>query len=345
MKLHIYTFDLPLASTFRITHEARDVQPTVIVGLEADGHIGWGEATAIAYYHQPQEKLVRTLEQHRELIEQTPLETPEQYWDVLHKALPDHPFELCALDLAANDLYGKRKGKPLHKLWELNTAEAPLTNYTIGMGPIEEMVQKIKAKPWPLYKIKLGTGGDLAVIQALRRVTEAPFRIDANTAWTASETIAIAPQLRELGVEFIEQPLKADDWAGHKRVFGASVLPVIADESCQREEDVARCAGHFHGINIKLVKCGGLTPARRMIAEAKQQGMKVMVGCMTESSIGISAIAQIAPLLDYVDMDGAILLREDIATGVCIDHGKVYYPDLPGTGAELKPELRQDAPA
>ncbi len=340
MRLHIYTFDLPLASTFRITHEARDVQPTVIVGLEADGHIGWGETTAIAYYDQPQEKLVRTLEQHRSLIESTPLETPERYWAALHKAMPDCPFELCALDLAANDLWGKQQGKPLHKLWGLDTGQAPLTNYTIGMGPVEEMVAKIEAKPWPLYKIKLGTEDDLGVIRALRQKTKSPFRIDANTAWTAEETIALAPQLKELRVEFIEQPLKSDNWEGHAKVYAESVLPVIADESCQREEDVARCAGSFHGINIKLTKCGGLTPARRMIGEARKKGLQVMVGCMTESSIGISAIAQIAPLLDYVDMDGALLLREDIATGVCIDDGKVYYTDRPGTGAELKPELR-----
>lgn len=340
MKLLVYTFDLPLASTFRITHEARDEQPTVIVGLERDGLIGWGEATAVPYYQQSREKLMATLEHHRSRIESTPLNDPEQYWAAMHEVLSDEPFVLCALDLAANDLYGKLAGKPLYQLWGLEPDQAPLTNYTIGMGPIAEMVDKVKARPWPLYKIKLGAGDDLAVVEALRAVTDAPFRIDANTAWSATETIAIAPQLRELGVEFIEQPLKADDWAGHKQVFAESVLPVIADESCQREADVARCAGHFHGINIKLVKCGGLTPARRMIALAKEKGMKVMVGCMTESSIGISAIAQIAPLLDYVDMDGALLLREDIATGVGIDRGRIIYPDLPGTGAELKTELR-----
>lgn len=340
MRLHIYTFDLPLASTFRITHEVRDVQPTVIVGLEADGHIGWGETTAITYYNQPQDKLVRTLEQNRSLIESTPLETPERYWATLHEAMPDCPFELCALDLAANDLWGKQQGKPLHELWGLDTSKAPLTNYTIGMGSVEEMAAKIEGKPWPLYKIKLGTEDDLGVIRALRQKTKSPFRIDANTAWTENQAIVLAPQLKELGVEFIEQPLKADNWEGHAEVYAESVLPVIADESCQREEDVARCAGSFHGINIKLTKCGGLTPARRMIGEARKKGLQVMVGCMTESSIGISAIAQIAPLLDYVDMDGALLLREDIATGVCIDDGQVYYPDRPGTGAELKPELR-----
>jgi L-alanine-DL-glutamate epimerase-like enolase superfamily enzyme len=161
------------------------------------------------------------------------------------------------------------------------------------------------------------------------------FRVDANCAWDVAETIQNAEIFAKLNVEFIEQPLKADNLAGMKEVYRNSVLPLVADESCIVESDVAKCHGHFHGINIKLVKCGGLTPARRMIAEAKKLGMKVMVGCMTESSVGISAIAQLLPMLDYVDMDGALLLKEDIASGVTIDYGKVSYPATNGTGAVL----------
>lgn len=340
MRLHIFPIDLTLASTFRITHESRDVQPTVIVGLEDEGLTGWGEATAIAYYNQPQDKLIRTLETNRALIEQTPLETPEQYWAELYQAMPDSYFELCALDLAAHDLYGKRLGKSLYAIWGLDPRDAPLTNYTIGMGSLDEMVLKIEQRPWPLYKVKLGSDNDMERLRAMREKTDSPFRVDANTAWTARETIDRAPLLKDLGVEFIEQPLPAEAWDDHALVYRESVLPIIADESCQTEEDVDRCAGHFQGVNIKLVKCGGLTPARRMIADARKRGMQVMMGCMTESSIGISAIAQVAPLLDYVDMDGALLLKEDIATGVCIDNGKVHYPDVPGTGASLKPEYR-----
>ena len=138
-----------------------------------------------------------------------------------------------------------------------------------------------------------------------------------------------------MGVEFIEQPLRADDWDGHRELFEKSALPILADESCLREADVARCEGHFHGINIKLVKCGGLTPARRMIADAKARGLSVMVGCMTESTVGISAIAQLLPLLDYVDMDGAVLLAQDIASGVTLDKGRCQYAKENGTGARL----------
>lgn len=339
MKLHIRTYDLPLASTFRITHESRDSQPTVIVGLEdEEGRIGWGEATAIPYYGQSTEKLVRNLETQRQEIENTPLEDPESFWKAMHRLFPNETFELCALDIAAHDLYGKQQGKPLYQLWDLDISQRPMTNYTIGMGPVAEMQAKIQAWPWPLYKIKLGTDHDLEIIRALREVTDAPFRVDANTGWTAGQCINLAPQLKELGVEFIEQPLPAEAWEDQKRVYRESVLPIMADESCQTEADVDRCAGHFHGINIKLVKCGGLTPARRMIRRARELDLRVMVGCMTESSVGISAIAHLLPLLDYVDMDGALLLRKDIATGVSIEEGRVYYAEAPGTGAALLAE-------
>lgn len=336
MKLHIYRFDLRLANTFTITHESRDVQPTIIVGLEDDeGRIGWGEAAAVPYYGQSQDKLVNTLEEYRGQIENTPLETPEQYWEALYPYLNENPFEHCAIDIAAHDLYGKQKGQPLYELWGLRAENLPLTNYTIGRAAVPEMVRKMKAMPWPLYKVKLGTDHDLDIIKALRKETDAGFRVDANTGWTAEQTINLAPQFKELGVEFLEQPLPANDWDAQKQVYEQSALPIMADESCQREPDVEQCNGYFHGINIKLVKCGGLTPARRMIAKARELGLKVMVGCMTESSVGISAIAHLLPMLDYVDMDGALLLAEDIATGVHIKDGKVSYANRPGTGADL----------
>lgn len=335
MQLHLHTYQLALREPFRITHGVRTHQPTLIVELR-DGQVhGLGEATATSYYGLTIDGMQETLESLRSVIENTPLETPEQYWAALQPHLAGHPFELCALDVAAHDLWARRQGQPLYRLWGLDPKGGPLTNYTIGIDTIEVMQAKIRARPWPLYKIKLGTDHDLEIVRALREVTDAAFRVDANTGWTAEQTIAYAPELQDLGVEFIEQPLKPDNRAGMAEVFRHCVLPVIADESCQREEDVDRCHDLFHGINIKLMKCGGLTPARRMIARARQLGMRVMMGCMTESTIGISAIAQIRPLLDYVDMDGPLLLREDIATGVCIDQGMVHYPDAPGTGAEF----------
>ena len=171
-----------------------------------------------------------------------------------------------------------------------------------------------------------------------QRLPTACFRVDANCAWTVEQTIEYAPELKKLGVEFIEQPLPANQMAEMEEVFAKSVLPVIADESCIQEQDVLACVGKFHGVNIKLAKCGGLTPARRMIAQAKDFGMKTMCGCMTESSVGISAIAQLLPLLDYVDMDGALLIANDPASGVRVEKGAVIFPERPGIGAIL-PDL------
>jgi L-alanine-DL-glutamate epimerase-like enolase superfamily enzyme len=335
MDLFIHAHDLQLRHTFRIAHGARDMQPTMIVALR-DGELqGLGEATATKYYGLSVGQMVVTLERLRRQIEGTQMESPEQYWEALSPWLKDHPFEQCALDVAAHDLFGQRKGLPLYKIWGLSADRLPMTNYTIGIGPVEEMIARITETPWPLYKIKLGTDHDMEILRELRKHTHATFRIDANTAWTADQVLKYAPELIDLGVEFIEQPLPPDDWKGQQRLFEHCPLPIIADESCQKEEDVEKCQGYFHGINIKLMKCGGLTPARRMIANARSLGMKVMVGCMTESTVGISAIAHLLPMLDYVDMDGPLLLKEDIAKGVCIHDGKVHFPGRPGTGAEL----------
>lgn len=335
MNLNIHTYDLCLRHTFTIAHESRQVQPTMIVALRDGEFTGLGEATATRYYGLSVAAMAQTLEDLKTLIETTPLETPEQYWAALRPHLEQHPFEQCALDVAAHDLHAQRLGLPLYKAWGLSPENMPLTNYTIGIASVEEMAAKMQERPWPIYKIKLGTDDDVAIVRALRQHTDAIFRVDANCAWTVEQTLAYAPELRELGVEFIEQPLKAGDWEGMKYLYERCALPLMADESCQRESDVASCAGHFHGVNIKLMKCGGLTPARRMIAQARALNLNVMVGCMTESSVGISAIAHLLPLLDYVDMDGALLLAEDIATGVRIEDGAVRYTQRAGTGARL----------
>jgi L-alanine-DL-glutamate epimerase-like enolase superfamily enzyme len=272
----------------------------------------------------------------RSTIEAITNETPEAFWAKIHPYLKEDMFALCALDMAYTDLYARKKGKKLYDLWGYTIDKNPLTDYTIGIASIEKMVSKMKELPWPIYKIKLGTHEDIKIVTELRKHTNAIFRIDANCGWGAEETINNAIALKKLGVEFLEQPMKAENWEAHREVFKHSVLPIIADESCIIEEDVAKCHNHFHGVNIKLVKCGGLTPGRRMIQEAKKLGLKTMVGCMTESSVGISAIAHLLPQLDYVDMDGALLLAEDIATGVTIKDGIISYSELNGTGVALK---------
>ncbi|RAV27692.1 dipeptide epimerase [Sinomicrobium soli] len=336
MQIILKKHRLELKHTFGISRESHDVQDTLIACLSLDGKTGYGEATSNPYYHITVDSMMDEIRAVEDRIGEFDFTTPEAFHDFLAKQKLSN-FSICALDLAANDLYGKLLGSPLYEIWGYPTGKYPVTNYTIGIASIEKMVEKMQEKPWPLYKIKLGTDHDVAIVKALRQHTDATFRVDANCAWTPEETIANSYKLKELGVEFIEQPLKADNWEGMKKVMAGCALPVIADESCIVESDVEKCKGHFHGINIKLTKCGGLTPARRMIAKAGNLGLKVMVGCMTESTVGISAIAQLLPQLDYVDMDGAMLLKHDIATGVVIeDHGKVIFPELPGSGIVLK---------
>jgi len=335
MKVILRTFDLQLKHTFTISRVSYKTQPSLIVELQSEGYSGFGETTSNVYYKNTVDSMKSNLQSIIPFIESVTNETPEEFWYKAHELLKNDLFALCALDNAYNDLYARKKGKKLYELWGYSINHNPKTDYTIGIDSIEKMVSKMMELPWPIYKIKLGTKEDIAIVTELRKHTDAIFRIDANCGWSVSETINNAVELKKLGVEFLEQPLKANNWEGHTEVFKHSVLPIIADESCIVEEDVAKCHNHFHGVNVKLVKCGGLTPARRMIAEAKKLGMKTMVGCMTESSVGISAIAHLLPELDYVDMDGILLLAKDIATGVTITDGIVKYSDINGTGVSL----------
>jgi L-alanine-DL-glutamate epimerase-like enolase superfamily enzyme len=307
----------------------------LLVELDHFGIKGYGEASSISYYNITVEQMIEDIERKKPFLEKFSFSDPERYWHYLHHLFPQNPFLVCALDMAGWDIYGKLKRKQLHQIWGLDTSMAPITDFTIGIDTIDAMVGKIKEKPWPIYKIKVGYENDLEVVKELRNHTDAIFRVDANEGWTLEQAIQKIPLLKALGVEFIEQPLSKNDWEGMNVLFNASVLPIIADESCVSESDVLKCRNYFHGINIKLTKCSGITPARRMIKQAKEFGLKVMVGTMNESSVGTAAIAQLAPLLDYVDMDGPLLLSEDIATGISFDYGEIRYHQGTGLGIEM----------
>jgi len=339
MKLHFQTYNLELKYTFGISRERFNTKPTFIAILEQDGHLGYGESTENIYYNATIENIRMAVESLRERISNFHFHKKQDAFDFYDKVLKhtSNTFARNALDMAAHDLFGKLQGKPTYQIWGLPKDRGPISNYTIGLDHIDTMVQKMKDNPWPLYKIKLGTDHDIDIVTQLRKHTDSPFRIDANGAWTADQTLDFAPKLKKLGVEFLEQPMKRNASKEElKQVFHESALPIIADEHCIVPEDVVVCHGLFHGINIKLSKCGGLTPAINMIHQAKLQGMKTMVGCMTESTVGISAIAQLLPLLDYVDMDGALLLAKDIATGVRINNeGKAIFPQINGNGVTL----------
>lgn len=336
MILHYRSYELPFEYPFTISNgRTKTHQPTLIVALQLGPFMGFGEAPAITYYNITVEQMVADLEAKKKMVEKFAMTDPERYWHYLHHLYPQNPFLVCALDMAGWDLFGKMKGKPLYELWNTPWREdVPVTDYTIGIDDIDTMVAKMKAKPWPVYKIKLGTDNDIEIIEALRQQTTAVFRVDANAGWALEEALNKIPRLKELGVELVEQPLAKDNWEGMKVLYQQSPLPLFADESCVSEHDVAKCNGHFHGINIKLTKCSGITPAIRMIRQARELGMKVMMGSMNESSIGSAAIASFLPQLDYADLDGPLLLKEDKATGVSFNEGRVTLSGQPGLGIQ-----------
>jgi len=277
--------------------------------------------------------MIEDLERKKLFVEKFAFTEPDRYWHYLHHLFPNNPFLVCALDMAAWDLYGKIKSKPLKELWKIEQPLETITDYTIGIDTIEKMLEKMQEKPWPIYKIKLGTDQDIEIVKALRNVTDSIIRIDANAAWEVEEALKKIIVFKDLGVEFIEQPLAKDDWEGMKYLFQHSPLPLVADESCVREQDVEKCHNHFHGINIKLTKCSGITPALRMIKKARELNIKVMVGSMNESTLGSAAIAHLMPQADYADLDGPLLLEEDIATGLIYhSDGRVQTSNESGLG-------------
>lgn len=342
MKITYRKFELPFVHPFTISRGTKTHQPTLVVELEHFGLKGYGEAPAISYYNIPVEKMIEDIERKKIFLEKFSFTDPERYWHYAHHLFPVNSFLVCALDMAGWDLYGKMMNKPLYELWKLNTENIPVTDYTIGIDTIEKMVSKMKEKPWQIYKIKLGTEEDIQIVEALRKHTDAVLRVDANAGWRLDEALQKIPVLKELGVELVEQPLAKDDWEGMKVLFERSPLPLFADEACVAEQDVDKCHGHFHGINIKLTKCSGLTPARRMITRARELNMQVMIGSMNESSIGTAAIAHLLPLVDHVDMDGPLLLAQDLATGLSFADGKVVYSGKPGLGIDIGVDILPD---
>ena len=328
-------YDLLLRHPFTISRYTVTVQKTVVVCV-SDGILsGYGEATVNPYYHSTVGRLTESLSRIQSAINFNAAWHPSEIWEQTAPLVKDDYFALCAVDMACWDFYSRISKKTLRSYWCDENAFTPLTSYTIGIDTIEVMKNKIIEMPWPIYKIKLGTSDDIKIVEALRNITDAVFRIDANGAWTAEQALNNAQIFQDMNVEFIEQPLKAADIEGMKKVKAESVLPIIADESCQREEDVELCCEIFHGINIKLMKCGGITPALRMIKKAREKNVLIMAGCMTESTVGISGLVQMAPLLDYLDADGALLLSHDIAEGATFNFGKIIYPNTFGNGVQI----------
>ncbi len=305
---------------------------TVWVRLtDGDGQEGWGEAAPTKFYGETTESVLSALDLYASLLPADPfdLEETENRWALLRR----NPAARAALSSALHDLVGKRLGIPVYRLWGLDPTKAPRSTFTIGLDTPEKIRAKVlEAREYPILKIKLGTDGDAEILRTIRDATDKEIRVDANCGWTVKQTIQMLPVLKEFGVTVLEQPLPPSELDGLAEVTRRSEIPVIADESCETAADIPPLVGKVDGINIKLAKCGSLREAIRMIAIARAHGLMVMVGCMIESSIGITAAAHFTPLVDIVDLDGAALLAEDPFVGASIDGGQVSLPPGPGLG-------------
>jgi len=335
LQLKHYSFELAFEYPFTIFKGTKTYQPTLITSLGLGNLTGYGEAPAIDYYNITVPDMVSSLEEKRAMIQRYALTDPHRFWHFLHHLLPGQHFLTAALDIAAWDLFAQMRRQPLFQLLGIKWERTPLTDYTIGMDSVENMLAKLDAHPWPIYKIKMGKTDDIDVLRAIRAHTNSTIRIDVNEGWTFDDAKALLPELQKLNISLLEQPLPRGEYAAMRELKAISPIPLFADESCRTEDEVKKCSDCFHGINIKLTKCGGITPALRMIKEARALGLKIMAGSMNESTIGSAAIANLLPLLDEVDADGPLLLREDVATGLKYDAGVIQLSGGNGLGIKF----------
>lgn len=335
LQLNHFAYQLAFQHPFTIHKGTKTHQDILVVVLSMGKIYGCGEVGAITYYDVTVPGMQEVLEANKAAIQKYSFIDPERFWHFLHHLIPGEEFLTAALDIAGWDLYGKIQKQPVYKLLGLEWKDVPLTDYTIGMDTIDNMVEKVKVFPWPIYKIKMGRPDDIDMVRAIRDNTDSAIRVDANEGWNFEDAKRIIPELKKLNVHLVEQPLHRDEHDAMKELKQLSSIPLFADESCRKEEDVLKCKDEFHGVNIKLTKCGGITPAVRMIREAKELGLKTMVGAMCESSIGSAAIAQLMPMLDEVDADGPLLLKEDVANGLKYEHGEMILSGHPGLGVQF----------
>jgi L-alanine-DL-glutamate epimerase-like enolase superfamily enzyme len=333
LRLAFDVLDLKTRHPFTIARGSTTEYRTVRVRVtDADGVEGWGEAAPSRYYGETADTVVAALGRLAAALPSDPSDL-EAADAALLKASPADAAARVAVSAALHDLAGKRLGAPLWKLWGLDPSRAPLSSFTIGLDAPEAVQAKVReAAAYPILKIKVGTPNDAAVLRAVREVTDKPLRVDANAGWTVREALAHLPLLEEMRVEMIEQPVAPHDVAGLAAVHRASRIPIVADEACKTSADIPALAGAVDGISIKLAKCGSLREALRMVDSARRHGLSLMVGCMIETSLGITAAAHLTPLLDLADLDGAALLERDPFAGATIDGGRITLPTAPGLG-------------
>ena len=322
---------------FRIARSEHAAYHHWLVRVEHDGDEGWGEAAPSRRYGETADTVASALGELLPLIGDDPYATA-----AIERRLDGHLWENAsaktAISAALYDLIGRRHGLPLYRWLGLDLARVPPTSFTIGIADPEEMRRKVgEADPYPILKIKMGFAGDVEVLERIRGMTDKPIRVDANEGWTRAEALARLPALEDLGVELLEQPVPAADREGLALVSGATAIPVVADESCRTTADLAGLLGVVDAVNVKLAKTGSIGEAVRLMTAARALHFGVFLGCMVESSLGIAAAAHLAPLADWVDLDGHLLLSDDPFEGLRLEDGRVL-PDADAPGLGVRPK-------
>jgi L-alanine-DL-glutamate epimerase-like enolase superfamily enzyme len=332
MKLSFDVIELVPKRVFRTARTTSASSRCVIIEISDGTIVGLGEAAPSRFYGETADTVVEVLESVRRVVEDCAHEV-ELMADLTSRGLKGNPSARAALEIAAHDMMGKRYGIPLYRHFELDPAALPLTTMSIGLDDPDVMLEKaIEARDFPILKVKLDADIDLSIVSRIKEATGASVTVDANCAWTRSEAVEKATELASIGVEFLEQPVAADDVEGLAYVRERTDVPVFADESCPTSEQLPLVAPAVDGVVIKLMKCGGLVEAVRMARKARELGLKTMIGCMMESSLAITAAAHISPLMDYADLDSGLMMTNDPFTGVRIDKGKMSLPEEAGLG-------------
>lgn len=328
MKINIKEHEVHLKHTFRTTHGAEDTKRVLVVDIDG----GLGEAPPVHYYGEDLNTVRNFVDKAKTILGDDPFAL-EAINDKLDKLAAFNYSAKSAIDMALHDLIGKKLGIPVYQYYGITPRDDLPTSYTISISDPDSMKKQTEeASGYHVYKVKVGVPGDIEMVAAVRDATKARIRVDANEGWTLKDAIARIKELEKFDIEFIEQPLHRDDFEGFRILRSKIDMPIIADEGVFRAGDIPKYVGLVDGINIKLSKSGGIREAFKMINVARAHKMKVMIGCMVETSVGITAAAQIASLVDYADLDGNLLISDDPYIGVTVENGYLKIPDGPGLG-------------
>jgi L-alanine-DL-glutamate epimerase-like enolase superfamily enzyme len=343
MKLSWKPYTLRFRHPFRIAHGVRSTTPVVFTRIEHKGFCGYGEAALPPYLTESQESVDAFLR----LVHLEKFSSPDDIHTIMiyvEQLAPGNTAAKAAIDIALHDLSGKIQKKPVYELFGADPNLTPCTSLTIGMDSPEMIRRKItEASGFPVLKVKLGGSDDLLLLRTVSECTDKSFSVDVNQGWTDKVmALDMICRMKEMHVTFVEQPFDKDNFADQIWLKERSPLPIIADESCQRFDDIERCHQAFDGINIKLMKCGGLIEAKRMIEEAEKRDLRILIGCMSETSCAVSAAASLTPFVEWADLDGPLLISNNVFDGITYEAGKIRLPARPGTGAVMVTDVFEE---